>query len=252
MATGQEERERLEIDYWATSPTEAPDVDSLDSFTNKMQEARVFLEKLARFRPVFESAERILELGGGQCWTSTILKREYPDRVVIGSDIAPAAVASTPKWERIFGVPLDGRLACRAHEVPVASGSIDLVVVFASAHHFGAHRRTLVELERILRPGGHVLYLHEPACLDAFYPVAYRRVNRKRPVVREDVLRHRRLAELAGAAGLDIEVEPAPTTTARGAVETVYYLALSRLPGLRRVLPCTVDVLFSKPERGGH
>lgn len=38
----------------------------------------------------------------------------------------------------------------------------------------------------------------------------------------------------------------APSTTYRGGVETVYYLGLQRLRFLQRVLPCTVDSLFTR------
>ena len=118
--------------------------------------------------------------------------------------------------------------------------------MFAAAHHFGAHRRTLVELERILRPGGHALYLHEPACRRFIHGAARRRVMAKRPVVPEDVLVPSKLEDLALAAGLSPQVLRAPTTTCRGPVGTMYYYALQRLPILQKVLPCSVDIIFTK------
>jgi hypothetical protein len=99
----------------------------------------------------------------------------------------------------------------------------------------------------VLRPGGTALYLHEPACRRWIYPLAYRRVMRKRPVVPEDVLRYPEIVALAREAGLLADVRFAPTTTYRGPVETIYYLGLAKLPPLQRVLPCTVDFVFTKP-----
>ena len=78
------------------------------------------------------------------------------------------------------------------------------------------------------------------------YATAVRRVNKKRPVVREDVLRLGKIGELAGEAGFAVDVRRSPTTTYRGPVETVYYMALKRLPPLQRLLPCTVDIIFAK------
>ncbi|MEO6121606.1 MAG: class I SAM-dependent methyltransferase [Acidimicrobiales bacterium] len=243
----QDERERREIGFWGSSETEAPGVESLDVLTNKMSEARVLLEKLDRFAPLFEAASVVVDLGAGQCWSSSMLKSRFgADTVVIGTDIAADAVASASRWEDVFKVRLDGRLACRSYATPFADASVDLVVAFAAAHHFGAHRRTLAEIHRVLRPGGTALYLHEPACRDLLYRAARWRVNRKRPEVVEDVLRIRHLAGLATAAGLGCDIRPAPTTTYRGAFETVYYLALQKLPLLRRVLPCSVDVVLTK------
>ena len=242
-----EARERQEISFWTESENERPGEFSLDLLTHKMSEARIFLEKLERFRDLFDGAKTIVELGGGQCWPSCIVKHEVGDRArVIGTDIAPAAVVSASQWEHIIGARLDGRAACRSYATPFASGSVDLVFAFAAAHHFGAHRATLLEIARMLAPGGHALYAHEPGARDWIYPLALKRVMAKRPVVPEDLIRYERLTELADACGLDAEVHFAPTTTYRGSVETLYYVGLQRLPFLQRILPCTVDIVFSK------
>ncbi len=241
------ERERREIDFWSTSEQERPGQFGLDLLTHKMSEARVFLEKLDRFALLFDAADSILELGGGQCWPSVMVKHEFPRSRVIGTDIAPAAVSSAPRWEHVIGARLDGRAACRSNQIPVADESIDLAFAFAAAHHFGAHRTTLRELARVLRPGGHALYLHEPGVRGFLYRLALKRVMAKRPVVPEDLLRYREIEVLARDAGLGCEIEFAPTTTYRGGVETVYYLGMQRIPPLQRLLPCTIDVVLTKP-----
>lgn len=243
----QVEREQAEIDYWANSPTERLGADFLDVFTFKLLESRVLLEKFKRFAPLFRRAEVILEVGGGQCWVSVMIKTRFgADKVVVGSDIAAEAVASVHEWERVFRAPLDGAAACRSYEIPMRDNSVDLVVVYAAAHHFGKHRRTLVEIERVLRPGGHALYLHEPGCRKALHGLALRRVMAKRPAVPEDVLVYQHLGRLAETAGLTMEVVFAPTTTGRGPNQTLYYSVLGRLPFLQRLLPCSVDLVFSK------
>lgn len=251
--TSQSDRERQEIEYWARSPTEAPGSDSLEVLTNKMSEARVLLEKFAAFSDTFQAAQVIVEVGGGQGWAAALVKAQFgPDKTVICSDLAADALVSSPRWERIVGVRLDGRVAARSSALPLVTASVDLVVVFAAAHHFGAHRRTCGEIARILKPGGRALYLHEPACRAYLYPWALRRVNCKRPEVPEDVLRYRHLVSLAADEGLVATVHHAPTTTYRGPVETLYYLLLSKIPGLRHVLPCSVDIVFQKSPAGGQ
>lgn len=245
-----DERERVEIDYWATSPKESPDIDTVWNVVTKMTEAGVLVEKLDAFAGLFSSAATVLELGGGQLWASCIVKKRWPAARVIGTDIAPAAVASTARWERTFGVRLDGALACPSSAIPFPDGTFDLVFGYATAHHFARHLETLRELARVLRPGGHALYLHEPSCRPFLYSAAHRRVNRKRPEVPEDVLIPRRLVEAAQEAGLAVECHYAPTTTARGPKQTVYYEMLSRVRPLCRWLPCSIDVVFRKP--GGH
>ena len=240
-------REASEIAFWADSESERPGVFSLDLLTHKLSEARIFQEKFVDFGPLFDSAKTIVELGGGQCWASCIVKdRVGANATVIGTDIAPDAIASVGEWERVMRVKLDRTESCRSHDTPFADDSVDLVFAFAAAHHFGSHRRTLAEIKRILKPGGHALYLHEPGCKDWIYPLALKRVMAKRPVVPEDVLRYDHLCDLARSEGLEAEVHFAPTTTYRGPTETVYYLAMQRLGFLNKVLPCTVDLVFTK------
>lgn len=244
----QRRHERREIDYWSRSRGKAAEVDSLDGLTQKMAEARVVLEKLERFDAYFREATVIAELGGGECWFSCIVKRQFgPHNTVIGSDIATDALAAAPEWERIFQVRLEGTSVCRSYEMPLRSESVDLVVAFASAHHFGAHRRTLEEISRVLAPRGRALYLHEPGCRRYIHRLARRRVQTKRSIVGEDVLVYRDLVALAERAGLSAEVVFSPTTTFRGPLQTVYYLVLKRIPALQHVLPCSVDLVFSKP-----
>jgi SAM-dependent methyltransferase len=240
-------REQREREFWSTSEDERPGAFSLALLTHKMGEARVLLEKLDAFRALFEGASTIVELGAGQAWASAAVARELGSgRTVVATDIAFDAVVSHAQWEQQFGGHVTGEAACRSAALPFADRSIDLVFAFAAAHHFGTHRGTLHEIARVLRPGGHALYLHEPACRPWIYPLAYRRVMRKRPVVPEDVLRYPEIAQLARDAGLVADVRFAPTTTYRGAVETVYYLTLSKVHFLQHVLPCTVDIVFTK------
>lgn len=244
-----DERERIEIEFWTTSPEESPGSETIWNMFSKMVEAGVLVEKLDAFTDVFASASAILELGGGQSWASCIVKKRWPDASVVASDIAPAALASTAQWERTFDVRLDGVAACPSSATPFPDGAFDLAFAFATAHHFARHLDTLKELKRVLRPGGHALYLHEPSCRPFLYGIAVRRVNRNRPSVPEDVLVPQRLVEVAAKAGLEVEYHYAPTTTARGPKQTVYYELLGRVPRLCQWLPCSIDVVFRKPAR---
>ncbi|MCW5944102.1 MAG: class I SAM-dependent methyltransferase [Fimbriimonadaceae bacterium] len=240
------EKEQIEILFWRDSAHERPEADSLENLVNKLSEARVFLEKLSAFGDRFAGAQTILELGGGQGWASAMLKKRYPDKTLIASDISEFAIASVGKWERVFESKVDRTFACRAYEIPMEDASVDLVFCFAAAHHFVRHRSTMKELARVLRPGGAALYLHEPVCPPSMHKWAHRRVNRKRPEVPEDVLIYPEIVRLASEAGLRATVRFAPTTTNRGAIETVYYLAQQKLPFLRRLLPSSADFVIEK------
>lgn len=239
-------REELEIRFWETSSTESPESDAIENIVDKAAEARVFLQKIQAFSSLFSRARTILELGGGQCWASCIVKRLYPNATVIATDISPAAVASVHKWEHIYKVKLDGVKACPAYKLPFEDSAFDLIFAYSAAHHFAKHRRTFIELRRILKPGGACLYLHEPGCPAYIYPLALQRVNAKRPEVPEDVLRYRELLDLGKDAGLDVKVRFSPTLINRAAFETIYFFVMGKIPLLQRVLPSTIDLIILK------
>ncbi len=242
------DRETAEIRFWEESEIESPQSDAIENILNKAAEARVFLEKIRLFSQQFAEARSILELGGGQCWASCIVKRLYPRARVTATDIGPAAVASLHKWEHIYQVKVDESGACRAFDTPFLDDSFDLVFAFAAAHHFARHRKTFTELARILRPGGVALYLQEPGCQPFIYRAALRFVNAKRDVVPEDVLRYRELVRLGKEAGLNVEVHFAPTLTNRGPIQTLYFLFLKKIPLLQHIFPATIDLIIRKPE----
>lgn len=241
-----ESKENIERNFWQTSEIESPHVDAIENIIFKMSEARVFLEKIKKFQGVFQKAQKILEIGGGQCWASCIVKNFFPQKRVFGSDIAPAAVASVGKWEHVFKVKLDGVFACKSYCIPVESNSLDCVFAYAAAHHFVKHRDTLKEIHRVLAPGGIALYLHEPACRSYIYRPALWRVNRKRPEVPEDVIVPKRLGDISTQVGLDMSVMSGPTLTNRAPFETLYYFVLNRVSFLQSILPCSVDIMFRK------
>jgi len=244
-----ESLQQREIDYWRESEHESPESDSIHNLINKMSDIPVFMEVLQAYVPLFSRPGplRVLELGGGQGWGACLVKRLYPSAHVTLTDISPYAVQSAPKWERVFQTKLDAAYACYSYEIKEPSESVDVVYCFAAAHHFRAHRRTLKELHRILRPGGTALYLYEPTCPQLLHGIAYRRVNRIRPEVEEDVLVWKKLVGIAHEAGLEARVDFHPSTLRRRPVAAVYYAVLSVLPLLSRLLPCSANFVFTKP-----
>jgi SAM-dependent methyltransferase len=242
-----EEKQKIEIEYWRDSKAEAPDAYSIENVVDKMAEARVFLDCISRHRSELVSHGRVLELGGGQGWASCLYKRLFPAVHSITTDISEYAIMSLPKWERIFDVKINQSYSCRSYATNEEASSVDQIFCYAAAHHFLAHRRTLVEMKRVLKPGRSAYYFYEPATPRYLYKAAYWRVNRKRPEVPEDVLIVEKLREIARNVGLSLRIEYYPSLLKRGAAETIYYLALAKFPVLQRILTCSANFIFTKP-----
>jgi len=243
---GFSEEQRVEVEFWRTSPTENPDSNAVENILHKCAEARILLRELRLHSVFFERASVVLELGAGQAWASALVKREFPHLVTYASDISPYAVRSVAKWDHVFCSKVDRVFACPSNEIPLEDGSVDLVFCFQAAHHFRAHRTTLLEIKRVLKSSGVCLYLQEPCCPWFWYPLANWRVNHKRPAVPEDVIVHRKLASIAAEIGFSASYNLVPHTMNRGPIETIYYAFLGRVKPLRYLLPCAADFIFLK------
>ena len=245
------EKREIEVNFWKNDPHERPESNSVENILNKGRQGIVFLNALDCLhsaKSYFLNASDVFEIGGGQGWSSCILKRKFPHLNVTSSDISEFAVKSQFKWEEVFGVKIDQSSVCTSDNLPTGDCSLDIVYAFAAAHHFVVHKETLIECKRVLRPGGSLIYLYEPVTPRVFYSLAKWRVNRKRPDVPEDLLVPAVLSSYATQLGYNYKIMYFPDLDSRGLVESLYYFVLSKLKFLNRLLPSTAIIVFTKPE----
>jgi ubiquinone/menaquinone biosynthesis C-methylase UbiE len=69
-------------------------------------------------------------------------------------------------------------ISCDAHEPPFEEKTFDGIVMFAALHHFSDPKRLLVNLRRVLKPGGFIAVMCEP-CVPTPGGVEYLRDLRK-------------------------------------------------------------------------
>ena len=242
-----EYRRDRELAFWREAPNFRPQDDSLENIFNGMANARIFVGLLQRYADFIPARGRIIELGAGQGSASCLVKRLFPLAHVTATDISEDALASLHRWARIWNVAPDRHYACLASETHEEDGSVDLAFCFASAHHFIEHEKVLQELARILRPGGHALFLYEPTAPEYLYRLAKWRVNRIRPEVPEDLLVPSAFQACAEKASLHARFDFDVSSEHRLPAAALYYGVLKRMPHfVRRLVPCAANVVISR------
>jgi ubiquinone/menaquinone biosynthesis C-methylase UbiE len=101
---------------------------------------------------------RMLDLGCGTGTLVLLARRRHPDAMVIGVDGDPTILGIARRKARRAGiaVQLDEGMA---YALPYADGSFDAVVSTLTFHHLtpSQQERALVEVRRVLRPGGRLV-----------------------------------------------------------------------------------------------
>jgi ubiquinone/menaquinone biosynthesis C-methylase UbiE len=101
---------------------------------------------------------RILDVGCGTGQFAARIKAALPQAKVWGVDLVSDMLAKgQPRWRHHAGqvFPVQGD----SERLPFASGSFDFVTCANSFHHYPRQDRAVVEMHRVLRPGGRLLII---------------------------------------------------------------------------------------------
>ena len=121
-----------------------------ERFLPEMQ-GTIALEHLHRYAMAkdFAAGKVVLDIACGEGYGSAVLAGAAAR--VYGVDIALDAIAhAKAKYQRPNVKFLSGRCA----DIPLADGTVDLVVSFETIEHHTEHEEMFAEIKRVLRPGG--------------------------------------------------------------------------------------------------
>jgi len=117
-----------------------------------------------------QPGERVLELGPGPgAFSVEAARRAEPGRLV-AVDIQPAMIAAVEKKAREAGVTNVETHVASAYDLPLEDGSMDRAFLVTVLPEIPDRRRALLELHRVLKPGGVLSLTGE--LLDPDYPLA--------------------------------------------------------------------------------
>src|SRR4051794_23202139 len=105
-----------------------------------------------------------LEIGSGTGYFSLNLLQTGVNADATCTDISPGMLATLEHNAMTLGLAdRVTAVACDAADLPFADESFDLVLGHAVLHHLPDLRRAFGEFDRVLRPGGTVLFAGEPS-----------------------------------------------------------------------------------------
>jgi len=119
---------------------------------------------------------RVLELGGGCCWGSALVKTRFPETVAYATDISPIALQKGQEVSKIMEAGIDYFVACDAENIPFKDALFDAVFSVALLHHLPSTAQALNEIRRVLKPTGFYIGFGEILSSEIFRPV-YRRIS---------------------------------------------------------------------------
>jgi ubiquinone/menaquinone biosynthesis C-methylase UbiE len=106
--------------------------------------------------------ERSLEIGAGTGYFSLNLLQAGAIRAATCTDISPGMLATLRANAERLGLSVE-TVATGAEELPFDDGAFDLVLGHAILHHIPDLSKAFAEFQRVLRPGGTVVFAGEPS-----------------------------------------------------------------------------------------
>lgn len=245
-----EDKEKLEIEFWKNNKLESPETFTRQNFLGKTLQLQTFTKKIHKRFKFIKGKKNVLELGAGQGWASSYLKKWFlPNAKFTVTDISPYAVASVKYWEQIYDIKIDQTLACKSYELPFQDNTFDFIFCYAAAHHFVEVEETLKEIKRVLQAKGTCIFFYEPTCSKLFYKMHLKYVNSLNPGTPEDILIPKEMKAISERVGLEyLQVYDVQSQHIRSLFIGFYFKLISTFSFLQNWLPSSSDFIFINNE----
>lgn len=114
---------------------------------------------MPRNRDLFRG--RVLEIGAGTCWASSLIKLKFPSIEVIATDVSTAGLEKGTRVCKLLNSNISYYIAADVERLPFCSESFDIVFGAAIIHHLQATKNGVSEIYRVLKRGGWYLGIME-------------------------------------------------------------------------------------------
>ena len=242
-----QQKEKLEIEFWKNNPIESSENLAKENLLNKIIECKHFDYKLKKYNHLIHDKKNILEIGSGQGWASCYFKKYFSsDAHHTVTDISPYALESLVHWEKIFDINIDHSYPAKSYKIDAPDDHFDLIFSFASVHHFVKQEESIIELKRILKSDGLILFLYEPTSPKLWYPLVYKLVNNRHYSTPEDVLIPNEIKKICQNHSLKCHIDFDPyQSTIRSLWSGLYFKILHFFPGINRFVPNSATFIIS-------
>jgi SAM-dependent methyltransferase len=150
--------------FWSTDTREGLDANPIFTFQIKKLEIDFFREKIL---PKLKLTGKILEIGSGACWLSSLIKIAFPKTFVVASDVSMSALIKGEKLSSLLNSKIDVFVACKVESLPFETEFFDYVVGSAVLHHTQP-RDALCQISRVLKKDGKFVGIGETVIPRAF------------------------------------------------------------------------------------
>lgn len=121
---------------------------------------RLFMQELYRWRKDIAAPFDLLDIGAGTgTWTAMVAGSPLPSRRVVGLDYSKNMCRAAHRKGSEIGTAAPNFINGDAEHLPFADRSFDVVTCSNSFHHYPHQQAAVIEMRRILRPGGRLMLI---------------------------------------------------------------------------------------------